>query len=74
VSRWTGVPVDKMLEGEREKLLAMETGLQARVVGQDDALAAVSDAVRRSRAGLKDPNRPIGSFLFLGPPAWARPS
>ena len=67
VSRWTGVPVDKMLEGEREKLLAMETGLRARVVGQDDALEAVSDAVRRSRAGLKDPNRPIGSFLFLGP-------
>ncbi len=67
VSRWTGVPVDKMLEGEREKLLAMETGLRNRVVGQDEALAAVSDAVRRSRAGLKDPNRPIGSFLFLGP-------
>ncbi len=67
VSRWTGVPVDKMLEGEREKLLAMEAGLQARVVGQDEALGAVSDAVRRSRAGLKDPNRPIGSFLFLGP-------
>ena len=67
VSRWTGVPVDKMLEGEREKLLKMEDGLRARVVGQDDALIAVSDAVRRSRAGLKDPNRPIGSFLFLGP-------
>ncbi|MEQ8403962.1 MAG: ATP-dependent chaperone ClpB [Oceanicaulis sp.] len=67
VSRWTGVPVDKMLEGEREKLLQMETGLRARVVGQDDALEAVSDAVRRSRAGLKDPYRPIGSFLFLGP-------
>ena len=67
VSRWTGVPVDKMLEGEREKLLTMEAGLQARVVGQDEALTAVSDAVRRSRAGLKDPNRPIGSFLFLGP-------
>ena len=67
VSRWTGVPVDKMLEGEREKLLTMEAGLQARVVGQDEALIAVSDAVRRSRAGLKDPNRPIGSFLFLGP-------
>jgi ATP-dependent Clp protease ATP-binding subunit ClpB len=67
VSRWTGVPVDKMLEGEREKLLAMETGLRNRVVGQDEALTAVSDAVRRSRAGLKDPNRPIGSFLFLGP-------
>jgi ATP-dependent Clp protease ATP-binding subunit ClpB len=67
VSRWTGVPVDKMLEGEREKLMAMEDGLRARVVGQDDALEAVSDAVRRSRAGLKDPARPIGSFLFLGP-------
>ncbi|MGJ3232081.1 MAG: ATP-dependent chaperone ClpB [Oceanicaulis sp.] len=67
VSRWTGVPVDKMLEGEREKLLKMEDGLRARVVGQDDALEAVSDAVRRSRAGLKDPYRPIGSFLFLGP-------
>ena len=67
VSRWTGVPVDKMLEGEREKLLVMEDALRARVVGQDDALAAVSDAVRRARAGLNDPNKPIGSFLFLGP-------
>ncbi|MBI3503746.1 MAG: ATP-dependent chaperone ClpB [Proteobacteria bacterium] len=67
VSRWTGVPVDKMLSGEREKLLAMETALQARVVGQDEAVAAVSEAVRRARAGLQDPNRPIGSFLFLGP-------
>ncbi|EAP90553.1 endopeptidase Clp: ATP-binding subunit B, clpB [Oceanicaulis alexandrii HTCC2633] len=67
VSRWTGVPVDKMLEGEREKLLAMEEGLRKRVVGQEEALEAVSDAVRRSRAGLKDPSRPIGSFLFLGP-------
>ena len=67
VSRWTGVPVDKMLEGEREKLLAMEDALRHRVVGQDEALAAVSDAVRRARAGLKDPARPIGSFLFLGP-------
>ena len=67
VSRWTGVPVEKMLEGEREKLLKMEDGLRARVVGQDDALIAVSDAVRRARAGLQDPNRPIGSFLFLGP-------
>jgi ATP-dependent Clp protease ATP-binding subunit ClpB len=67
VSRWTGVPVDKMLEGEREKLLKMEDALRSRVVGQDDALEAVSDAVRRSRAGLKDPYRPIGSFLFLGP-------
>ncbi|MED5538521.1 MAG: ATP-dependent chaperone ClpB [Pseudomonadota bacterium] len=67
VSRWTGVPVDKMLEGEREKLLKMEEALSARVVGQDEALAAVSDAVRRARAGLNDPNRPLGSFLFLGP-------
>ncbi len=67
VSRWTGVPVEKMLEGERDKLLKMEDALRGRVVGQDEALEAVSDAVRRSRAGLQDPNRPIGSFLFLGP-------
>ena len=67
VSRWTGVPVEKMLEGERDKLLKMEDVLAARVVGQDKAVAAVSDAVRRARAGLKDPARPIGSFLFLGP-------
>jgi ATP-dependent Clp protease ATP-binding subunit ClpB len=67
VSRWTGVPVEKMLEGEREKLLKMEDALGARVVGQDEALAAVADAVRRARAGLQDPNRPLGSFLFLGP-------
>jgi len=67
VSRWTGVPVDKMLEGEREKLLAMEVAIGARVVGQKEAVAAVSAAVRRARAGLKDPHRPIGSFLFLGP-------
>jgi ATP-dependent Clp protease ATP-binding subunit ClpB len=67
VSRWTGVPVEKMLEGEREKLLSMEDALRGRVVGQEEALAAVSDAVRRSRAGLQDPNKPIGSFLFLGP-------
>ncbi|MBL8772570.1 MAG: ATP-dependent chaperone ClpB [Phenylobacterium sp.] len=67
VSRWTGVPVEKMLEGERDKLLRMEDGLRQRVVGQEEALVAVSDAVRRARAGLKDPNRPIGSFLFLGP-------
>jgi ATP-dependent Clp protease ATP-binding subunit ClpB len=67
VSRWTGVPVEKMLEGEREKLLQMEDSLRARVVGQEEALLAVSDAVRRARAGLQDPNRPIGSFLFLGP-------
>ncbi len=67
VSRWTGVPVDKMLEGEREKLLKMEDELGRRVVGQDEALTAVSDAVRRARAGLNDPNKPLGSFLFLGP-------
>ncbi len=67
VSRWTGVPVEKMLEGEREKLLAMEDSLRKRVVGQDEALTAVADAVRRARAGLQDPNKPIGSFLFLGP-------
>ena len=67
VSKWTGIPVDKMLEGEREKLLRMEDALNQRVVGQDDALTAVSNAVRRARAGLQDPNRPIGSFLFVGP-------
>jgi ATP-dependent Clp protease ATP-binding subunit ClpB len=67
VSRWTGVPVEKMLEGERDKLLKMEDVLRGRVVGQEEALLAVSDAVRRARAGLQDPNRPIGSFLFLGP-------
>ncbi|EHM00900.1 ATP-dependent chaperone protein ClpB [Acetobacteraceae bacterium AT-5844] len=67
VSRWTGVPVEKMLEGERAKLLRMEDQLRQRVVGQEEALEAVSKAVRRARAGLQDPNRPIGSFLFLGP-------
>jgi ATP-dependent Clp protease ATP-binding subunit ClpB len=67
VSRWTGVPVEKMLEGERAKLLRMEDQLRHRVVGQEEALEAVSKAVRRARAGLQDPNRPIGSFLFLGP-------
>jgi len=67
VSRWTGIPVDRMLEGEREKLLAMEGELGKRVIGQADAVKAVSTAVRRSRAGLQDPNRPLGSFLFLGP-------
>ncbi|WP_288903874.1 ATP-dependent chaperone ClpB [uncultured Sneathiella sp.] len=67
VSRWTGIPVDKMLSGEREKLLNMESELRKRVVGQEEALVAVANAVRRSRAGLQDPNQPIGSFLFLGP-------
>jgi ATP-dependent Clp protease ATP-binding subunit ClpB len=67
VARWTGIPVDKMLEGERGKLLRMEDELRKRVVGQEEALKAVANAVRRARAGLQDPNRPIGSFLFLGP-------
>jgi ATP-dependent Clp protease ATP-binding subunit ClpB len=67
VSRWTGVPVDKMLEGERDKLLEMEDALSKRVIGQKEAVIAVSTAVRRARAGLQDPNRPIGSFMFLGP-------
>jgi ATP-dependent Clp protease ATP-binding subunit ClpB len=67
VSRWTGIPVDKMMEGEREKLLHMEDSLRQRVVGQDEALEIVSNAVRRARAGLQDPNRPIGSFIFVGP-------
>jgi ATP-dependent Clp protease ATP-binding subunit ClpB len=67
VSRWTGVPVSRLLEGEVEKLIRMEDALHARVVGQDEAVSAVANAIRRSRAGLSDPNRPIGSFLFLGP-------
>lgn len=67
VARWTGIPVAKMLEGEREKLLQMESALHGRVVGQEEAVRAVSDAIRRARAGLSDPNRPYGSFLFLGP-------
>lgn len=67
VSKWTGIPVSKMLEGEKDKLLRMEDALHTRVIGQDEAVEAVSNAIRRSRAGLSDPNRPIGSFLFLGP-------
>ncbi len=67
VARWTGIPVSKLLEGEREKLLHLEDQLHQRVVGQDEAITAVADAIRRARAGLKDPHRPIGSFLFLGP-------
>jgi len=67
VSRWTGIPVSKMLEGERDKLVRMEERLQQRVIGQEEAVAAVSDAVRRARSGLQDPNRPIGSFIFMGP-------
>ena len=64
VSKWTGIPVSKMLEGEKEKLLQMETVVQQRVVGQEEAVTAVANAIRRSRAGLSDPRRPIGSFLF----------
>jgi len=67
VSRWTGIPVERMMEGEREKLLNMEAAIGARVIGQEEAVKAVSTAVRRARAGLQDPNRPLGSFLFLGP-------
>ncbi len=67
VSKWTGIPVDKMLEGEQARLLLLEERLHARVIGQDEAVSAVANAVRRSRAGLQDPNRPIGSFIFLGP-------
>lgn len=67
VSRWTGVPVSRLVEGERDKLLRLEDTLHERVVGQDEAVRLVADAVLRARAGIKDPNRPIGSFLFLGP-------
>ncbi|MBC7240729.1 MAG: AAA family ATPase, partial [Chloroflexi bacterium] len=67
VSRWTGIPVSKLMESEVEKLVHMEERLHERVVGQDEAVRAVANAVRRSRAGLQDPNRPIGSFIFLGP-------
>ena len=67
VSRWTGIPVDKMMEGEKDKLLRMESVLQQRVIGQDEAVSAVANAIRRARAGLQDPQRPMGSFLFLGP-------
>ncbi|MBI9077251.1 MAG: ATP-dependent chaperone ClpB [Desulfatibacillum sp.] len=67
VSRWTGIPVSKMLEGEREKLIRMENRLEKRVIGQHDAIVAVSNAVRRARSGLQDPNRPVGSFIFMGP-------
>ena len=72
VSKWTGIPVSRMLEGEVKKLVQMETRLSERVVGQDAALTIVANAIRRSRAGLSDPKRPIGSFIFLGPQAWAK--
>src|SRR6185503_15871585 len=67
VAKWTGIPVSKMLEGEVQKLVTMEERLGRRVIGQSEALKAVADAVRRARAGLQDPNRPVGSFIFLGP-------
>jgi ATP-dependent Clp protease ATP-binding subunit ClpB len=72
VSKWTGIPVSRMLEGEVKKLVEMETRLRERVVGQDAALTIVANAIRRSRAGLSDPRRPIGSFIFSGRRAWAR--
>lgn len=74
LARWTGIPVARMMEGERDKLLRMEQDLHGRVIGQDEAVEAVSNAIRRSRAGLSDPNRPIGSFLFLGQPGSVRRS
>ena len=67
VARWTGVPVTKLIEGEREKLLRLQNILHERVIGQNEAVDAVSEAIMRARAGIKDPHRPIGSFLFLGP-------
>ncbi|GFP35822.1 ATP-dependent Clp protease ATP-binding subunit ClpB, partial [Candidatus Hakubella thermalkaliphila] len=67
VSKWTGIPVSRLMEGEIEKLVHMEERLHRRVVGQDQAISSVSNAIRRTRAGLQDPNRPIGSFIFLGP-------
>jgi ATP-dependent Clp protease ATP-binding subunit ClpB len=74
VSKWTGVPVSRLMEGEMSKLVHLEEHLHHRVIGQDDAVTAVANAIRRSRAGLSDPNRPMGSFMFLGPRAWARPN
>ena len=74
VERWTGIPTSKMLEGERDKLLRMEEGLHKRVIGQDQAVRAIANAVRRARAGLNDENRPLGSFLFLGPTGVGRPN
>jgi ATP-dependent Clp protease ATP-binding subunit ClpB len=74
VAKWTGIPVTRLLEGEKQKLLHMEERIGLRVVGQEEAVQAVSNAVRRARSGLQDPNRPLGSFIFLGPPGWAKPS
>jgi len=70
VAKWTGIPVARMLEGERERLTKLDEVLASRVIGQREAVRAVADAVRRARAGLQDPNRPIGSFIFLGPTVW----
>jgi len=74
VAKWTGIPVSKMMEGEIEKLLKMESRLKNRVVGQEEAIRLVSNSVRRARADLQDPNRPIGSFIFLGPTGWEKPN
>ena len=74
VERWTGIPVSKLMESDRDRLLHLGDILHKRVVGQDEAVDRVTDAIIRSRAGIQDPNRPIGSFLFLGPTVWARPS
>ena len=74
VAKWTGIPVTRMLEGEAQKLVHMPERLKDRVVGQDEAVRLVSNAILRNRAGLSDPNRPIGSFIFLGPPASAKPN
>ncbi len=73
ISSWTGIPVDKMLEGEREKLLQMEAIIGERIIGQSEAVSSISNAIRRSRAGLSDPNQPMGGFLMLARPALARP-
>jgi len=74
VSRWTGIPVSRLLEGEKEKLLRLDQILHVRVIGQDEAVQAVADAVIRARSGLKDPKRPIGSFIFLGPTGVGKPN
>lgn len=74
VNQWTGIPVTQMMETEAAKLLQMEERLRERIIGQQEAIHAISDAIRRARSGLKDPSRPIGSFIFIGPPALARPN
>ena len=74
VAKWTNIPVSRLMEGEIQKLIRMEERLHERVIGQDEAITAVANAIRRARAGLQDPNRPLGSFIFSDQPAWARPS